>query len=381
MAHLLLFSKAWFMSILTYLTLVGGQREVINAYTNPDLFNLLTQTYNNMENVSTLHNSNNSDIQLTTDDNRDVDEEHWIKIFDEFQLALAILGFMANLGTVIALGTNGGAFSMGILILLRHQSIADCFSCLFAAILLLQPGNWVPGIYALDIIICHAWNSQVIYWSPVFISIWNLVFLAYERYLAICRPFQHKDLTRSKLYTMFGVLYLCTLLIVLPSIMQTHLVDGMCRGEYLLEGEEIFIIFKAYSVTCFFVFYIIPCLFFFIFYGLIIITFRKRQKDTELAASRVIDKATSQLTRMSIVVTVIFFITIGYDNWYYMLGNTGIIMFDINSPIQKVAIVLVSVNSACNPLVYGLLVPAYRNAIQKTFCGYCLYPASQKTNQ
>ena len=61
-------------------------------------------------------------------------------------------------------------FSPVIRVLLTNQSLVDAIACLFAVILLVQPVNWIPGVYILDTIICHVWQGQHLYWAVVWIS-------------------------------------------------------------------------------------------------------------------------------------------------------------------------------------------------------------------
>ena len=124
----------------------------------------------------------------------------WLQVLDTSQLIMAVLGSLANIITFITLSVNGMAFSPAILFLLRHQSMVDAIACVFATLHLVQDPNWVPGIYFLDVIVCHTWNPQFLYWTFVFVSIWNLVCLAYERNLAVCKPFDHQNLTIKKLF-------------------------------------------------------------------------------------------------------------------------------------------------------------------------------------
>ena len=75
-------------------------------------------------------------------------------------------------------------------------------------------------------------------------------------------------------------------------------------------------------------------------------TFTPRQTDrrTEISFTlglnfsfcRVIDTATAQLTKTAITVTAIFIVTMGYDNFYYVLGYTGVLNYKMNSPVQKI---------------------------------------------
>ena len=50
--------------------------------------------------------------------------------------------------------------------------------------------------------------------------------------------------------------------------------------------------------------------------------------------TQTLNKATRELTKTAIIVTVIFIISLGYDLWYYILGYSGVIEYKINSPLQ-----------------------------------------------
>ena len=86
-----------------------------------------------------------------------------------------------------------------------------------------------------------------------------------------------------------------------------------------------------------------------------------------MACSNVIDDANSLMTKTGVAVTVIFVLTIGYDVIYYMLGAIGVVVFILNSPLQKIGVLLSAFNSVANPFVYVVLMPAFRDSLRKTF--------------
>ena len=61
-----------------------------------------------------------------------------ITFFLYSQLAVVIIGFIANLATFITLKQNKAIFSFIIRMLLLNQSCVDSLACLFALILILQ---------------------------------------------------------------------------------------------------------------------------------------------------------------------------------------------------------------------------------------------------
>ena len=63
-----------------------------------------------------------------------------------------------------------------------------------------------------------------------------------------------------------------------------------------------------------------------------------RGHNESLGHSRIIDRASSDLTKTAITVTVIFVVSIGYDLHYYLLGYTGVTTYALNTPIQKVGL-------------------------------------------
>ena len=50
--------------------------------------------------------------------------------------------------------------------------------------------------------------SQAIYWATIFVSVYNLVLIAYERFLAICRPLRHEVFNEKQLKIILVLIYL-----------------------------------------------------------------------------------------------------------------------------------------------------------------------------
>ena len=159
---------------------------------------------------------------------------------------------------------------------------------------------------------------------------------------------------------------------MLPAYMQTRLEDGICHQKYFMDGKAVEKFFYGVGLFWYFVTYLCPCLIFFILYGKVIYTFHQRKANTELGSSQIIDKATSQLTKTAIIVTLIFILSFGYDINYIMLGYTGFVRYIKNTPLQKIGLCLSSVNSVSNPFVYYATIPAYRESLKKTFCKFIL---------
>ena len=99
----------------------------------------------------------------------------------------------------------------------------------------------------------------------------------------------------------------------------------------------------------------------------ILVSLRKRLSSSTLPCSSVIDDASTLMTKSGVAVTVICILTIGYDVIYYVLGAIGVTAYVVNSPVQKIGILMSTFNSVANPFVYILLMPAFRHSLRKTF--------------
>ena len=154
--------------------------------------------------------------------------------------------------------------------LLKHQGVVDDLACSFAALLLVGKPNGVLGIYGLDTFICMLWHGQFIYWCAVFISIYNLVIVACERYLAICHPFKHASFTKGKIYILMLFVYILCPICTGGAAFQNRMTEnGTCVSEHYMQGDIIEFLYAVFSVSTLFSYWGIPFFFFVFFYGMV----------------------------------------------------------------------------------------------------------------
>ena len=292
----------------------------------------------------------------------------WKLIMDKSQLTLTIIGTLANIATVITLSRHGEPFSSIIRMLLKHQGVVDAFACSFAALLLVGKPNGVLGVFGLDTFICMLWHGQFIYWCAVFVSIYNLVLIACERYLAICHPFKHASFTKGKIYILIIVIYIFCPICTGGAAFQNRLTaNGTCISEHYMQGDVVEFLYAVFSVSTLFSFWGIPFFFFVFFYGMVAFKLHQRRKNTDFGTTRAVDNASKQLTKTAIVVTFVFIVSLGYDIWYYLLGKFELVVYKNNTPLQKIGVWLSAFNSVANPFVYIMMMPSYRKCVSKTF--------------
>ena len=118
------------------------------------------------------------------------------------------------------------------------------------------------------------WHSQNIYWHLVSTSIYNLVFIAIDRFLATCYLLTFADFTVGKVKKGFVIMYSITAISVGGVILQVRFDNGACLPEYYFSGRAAEIYFTFYAVFAWFVAYSIPTMTFICLYGKVIYTLR-----------------------------------------------------------------------------------------------------------
>lgn len=155
----------------------------------------------------------------------------WEEFLEVVQAITVVGGFLANVATVMTLVTNGDAFSPAIRVLFRHQSFLDAVICLIAILHIWLPPMWLMGVHFIDEFICHVWHGNVIYYNFIYASIWNLVALCFERYLAVCHPFKHQNLTTGKLHTIMIAQFVSGVVILSPYWFHTTMINNTCTAQ------------------------------------------------------------------------------------------------------------------------------------------------------
>ena len=318
--------------------------------------------------ATTQFGGNNSWIDNPTQV-ADILVKSWLgEALDKGQMVICIIGILANVATVLTLRVNGQDFTDAIKILFQHQSIIDALVCIDSLVFLLWPDNFAVGFQPLNVLICLLHHSYFFMGFAVFLSVWNLVFLSCERFLAVCHPFRHSNLTASKLLKALFVLYIIAFVVMSPYFFLHVKIEGKeCLGQPI-DIELGYLVLKYYCIVSFILWYSLPCILFLVFYGLVIYTLQKRKKQSGLGSSKVIVSAANELTKTAIVVTFIFIFAIGCDCWTYLLGNWELINYKLGEPLHRVVLWLLAFNSGANPFIYVTLIPMYRRSILKTFC-------------
>ena len=290
-------------------------------------------------------------------------------MMDAGLLTMVGIGMVANTLTLVTLTVNGRAFSRLTVVLLKHQSSVDVVVCALASGVFMQTSVWHIGLRAVDYVICFLWHSQYIYWAYVLLSVWNLVFIAVDRLIAVCYPMKYNTLPVRSLKIAIAVMYAPCILSPAPSMGLVRFVHGRCVLGRSLSSGHAYRFYYSFSIYWLFVTYIIPVILLLGLYWRIVLQLRRyRITIASASQSHTLTLSTIRVTKCAITVAVVFMMTISYDSIYFCLGNVGVLNYDLGSPLQLVGIMLTVCNSLANPFMYTLFMPAFRRSLQTTIC-------------
>ena len=132
---------------------------------------------------------------------------------------------------------NSGRLSPLILLLIKHQALINAAMCGMGSLYRFLPTRmWFTGSCIVDYLICHAWHTQLLFWICVSVRALNLLMIAVERYIMICKPFVYLSVTRRHFFYGFAVDYFLSTLGAVSYHLYTRFIDGECSIQIHHEG-------------------------------------------------------------------------------------------------------------------------------------------------
>ena len=306
---------------------------------------------------------------ITSKDNTAVTTPGWHLAIGGAQLAISVTGGVANILTFVTLQANGRSFSRMTVFLLKHQALIDAAVCIFATVGSLQTSMSHAGVYVIDLATCFLWYNQYFYWVSVFLSVWNLVLIAFDRLLAVCFPIRYTMASPLHLKVVIPIMYVFAMASNYPGFFLVHFVDGHCLKEPSIPIEIHMKLFHWHSIYWLFIISLIPMAMLSFPYGCIVLKLRRRLTTVaSVSQSKAISKSTMRVTKCAVTVTVIFIVISGYHSIVFFIAMLGLVSIDFGGPVPVFGMMLIVVNSFTNPFIYIVYMPSFRRSLLATFC-------------
>lgn len=275
---------------------------------------------------------------------------------------IAIIGFVGNLLTVITVSCNTQMRNTTN-ILIFNLSLADllfiCFCIPFTAVDY-SVGKWPFGLF---------WCKGVQYLIIVtaYISIYTLVLMSLDRFLAVCYPVSRVRNERNTI-TSICVLWITVLIINLPTFHVHGLQDFVDTNRNLTSTSCMFIENKMLSWKMFHIYmfassYLMPLV---LISGLYLFMLIRLWKGN-LTQSKESRRGKRRVTRLVIIVVACFAVLwlpiqaiLLLKSFHLFVSNTHLTI-----ALQISAHILAYTSSCINPLLYAFLSENFRKSFRK----------------
>ena len=190
-------------------------------------------------------------------------------------------------------------------------------------------------------------------------SAFFLVSIAFERYFAVVYPLSMKEkMTKKKVRIIATCCWLLSLIWLLPSIivMDYDVKRDFCDYVFPTKFLE-----ETFQVGCFIVAGAIPiCIMSYLYARIIFVLWIERSRAGLGTRQVVISRVRRRVTKVAMTITVIYGLC-----W---LPNLIQLMASLGPTGFKISVLLVTLNSSVNPLLYTLQSEPFRRNLKNLFC-------------
>ena len=326
-------------------------------------------------------------------------DKSYVLLLKILATVITSIGLISNLATIFTLVTNKNMLPEIGRILLIHQAGVDACVCLLGILLYSQSFMWMTGNSTFDLLLCQAWHGQAFYWTAVFVSAWNAILFAYERFLKITDPFYYMRLQPTDICKALVPMYTIAVVFLLPAYFQVKYKRccGKCYNDLYFDNEGFKQFFSFYGIFWFITVYAVPI-------GILVALFikiKRKLRSTHQTLGEVFEEAEmqpinrqpseenatnvrvrvsvvsqrrlqnfrqieNQITNSAIAVCAVFILSLGWDAFYCLLGFTGAIKYEFNKPLQVTGVFLTSLASCATPFIYAFSMPIFRKSLKTT---------------
>ena len=252
----------------------------------------------------------------------------------------------------------------GVIVLL-NEAVINFQASVYTVIYTFTDLNSLPATYGdyewVRILICLGWHGQFAYWTVYCASVFNEMILAIERYVAIVYPFHHMSF-RKRLQLIIALNYIGNIIFNLPFFVYNDY-DSEIHICFARLFDGIYILIRWYAVAWSVEAYIIPGLGLIFFNLMTIIKLKHSDKILDTSTSGVSsdlkNKASRLLVKTSITITISYFLTMTYINYFYV-AQTLEGFYDPYDIRNVIGIGLATFHFSFNPFIVLFFLPGVR---------------------
>lgn len=259
-------------------------------------------------------------------------------------------------------------------VLVIHQSIVDFLTSFF--LLTSSFTEWYlensTMLYELPSSLkdfyCKFIARKLLVWIGFLVSIYNLVFLSFERYISISYPLWHKRLiSRNKLKISVIILWcVCITYAAIYQSLTTRFIFKRCMPFSKFNSNLSKSLVGILNICIFFIF---PLIILSYSYGKMLFIFTKRINPDEGSIPKMeakYNRIRKNTIKTFAIVSIAFVLCYVWNQFYFLLQNLGLnLTFD--TPFYRFTIIASFLNCCVNPFIYLIKYEQFIKALRRIF--------------
>ena len=188
------------------------------------------------------------------------------------------------------------------------------------------------------------------------------------------RPLHYNRYQTRSLYWKYALMLVMVILFNCGSFYGgVKMENGKCIDGAPADENIIKTYIYVFALSNYFTYFLLPTFIQVVMYVLIVWTLRKRNKINNLPRLASLKSITRDITITGLVVCLVFFLMIGYDETCWVITASGTdIGFSGGSPFHRSGIVAFTINNMVNPIVYFAVMKTFRVTLMEMFCCCCM---------
>ena len=292
-------------------------------------------------------------------------------LFEVFVIFISVFGTVNNVlfvTTIISIPFKSKLTNS----LLINQCICDASASLIYVLIKYVPSLKPTSITVINKVICHLWDSQVLFWFFIMASVQTLLWIGLDRYIAILHPVHYRNHAKQLIIASHIWIYTISPILGIPSAFHCSVVNETCQSIHTLPDDYYKVHLKIYSISWYCFIYLGPIISFIIIYYKIIVFIHKNSKEN---LNQRMKRSTVIFTITTIVITIQFALFVFLDASYYVASSFEIFNYVYYGTVEEVGVLLLLISCIMNPIICMITMKIRRQLCLKVFL-FCLHRQS-----
>ena len=287
------------------------------------------------------------------------------KVWNTVRIAIGCLGFLGAALNCFVLhllkyAKFGSSTSKR---LLCNQCIYDTFTCVMILLAKITGLYVLTSNHILNIILCHLWSGDSLFWFGYNLGTNNLIFVSLDRLMAVYSPIKYKTFKQKLLLVCVVYLIFVEVVLYVPVVFYRRFENGTCKWTYATDSDWVPLFYRVYSYISLILSYMFPALLTIIAHFLIVIKIlHNRPQGQPLEKPKI-----CRLVLSTVILTILCAVLRLPDAYACVNNITDYVFFVPGEIDHQIGIICVTLCYLVHPGIVLGMIPSLQQLVRENF--------------